>query len=307
VTNENGTAPEGSVPPTDLAAKLVDLQVTDPNDLAEALELAYDLIDHGVPVVVCKPNPEWTGGPDDVLPPKGWAVTTAEMTRPLLASFRPGVDTLAMVGGHGVDDVDADTKANGSVDNLPPFRYFGVHTTPSGGRHYLVRSTGIGKISPLNTSAGHVGDYVGGTTDGGSRMLAFLPGSTRRKYPGKGYGIEQRVDLDELFDCDPDDELASALIEANGSRDGKPGKQAVKLSEVRAWLARACHARHLHLRAHRHRPQARGGTDDTGWPPRLVRRRRHPDGGAGRSGVLFDRGLPRLDREAARNQAGGRH
>lgn len=37
-----------------------------------------------------------------------------------------------MVSGHGVDVVDVDPKAGGSVDNLPPFRHYGVHTTPSG-------------------------------------------------------------------------------------------------------------------------------------------------------------------------------
>ncbi|WP_324276824.1 hypothetical protein [Blastococcus brunescens] len=129
-----------------------------------------------------------------------------------------------MVGGHGVDVVDVDTKDDGSVGHLPPFRSFGIHTTPSGGRHYLVRSTGIGKISPLATSAGHVGDYVGGTPNGGSRLLAFLPGSTRPKYPDAGYGIEQPVDLDELFDCGPDDDLIGALVHAGGSREGCRGE-----------------------------------------------------------------------------------
>jgi hypothetical protein len=238
MTEAKTATPEGAAAVTEPPPSAsTEVQPIDLDLLAKALQLAYDLIDHGVPVVVCKPNPRWTGGPDDMLPPPRWHRITAQEARPLLADFTPGVDALAMVGGHGVDVVDVDTKAEGSVDNLPPFRYFGVHTTPSGGRHYPVRSTGIGKISPLTTSAGHVGDYIGGTPDGGSRMLAFLPGSTRRKYPGKGYGIEQRVDLDELFDCDPDDELASALIEANGSRDGKPGKQAAKLSEVRSWLS----------------------------------------------------------------------
>ena len=68
-------------------------------------------------------------------------------------------------------------------------------------------------------------------------MLAFLPGSTRPKYPGKGYGIERRADLDELLDCDPDDELIGALINAGGSREGRPGKRPASYTEARAFLA----------------------------------------------------------------------
>lgn len=208
-------------------------------DLLAAVTLAFDLIAHGVPVVVCQPRQGWQPGDkrSDVIPPAGWATITAAESLPPLDAFRPGVDALAMVGGHGIDVVDVDTKDDGSVGNLPAFRSFGIHTTPSSGRHYLVRSTGIGKISPLTTSAGHVGDYVGGTPDGGSRMLAFLPGSTRPKYPRAGYGIEQRVDLDELFDCDPDDDLIGALLHAGGNRDGLPGVGAASYTEARAFLA----------------------------------------------------------------------
>src|SRR4051794_27449415 len=97
------------------------------------MALADDLIEHGIPVVVCKPNPAWSPGADcaDVLHPSGWSVVTAEECRPRLTSFRPGVDALAMVGGHGVDAVDVDPKNDGSVANLPPFRHYGVHVTPS--------------------------------------------------------------------------------------------------------------------------------------------------------------------------------
>ena len=123
-----------------------------------------------------------------------------------------------MVGGHGVDVVDADTKADGSVENLPPFRSFGQIRTPSGGAHYYVRSTGLAKISPLTTSAGHVGDYVGGTPDGGGRLLAYLPGSTRPSYPGAGYTVQVPLDLVALLEHDPDDGLVSALLACGGTK-----------------------------------------------------------------------------------------
>ncbi len=205
--------------------------------LIEELRLARDLLDHGIPVVVCQPNPVWQPGSPthDLLHPSGWStITTAECD---LSTFRPGVDTLAMVGGHGVDVVDVDTKDDGSVENLPPFRHFGIHGTPSGGGHYLVRSTGIGKISPLDSSAGHVGDYVGGTEAGGGRMLAYLPGSTRPKYPGKSYTIKQRVDLDELLEHDADDDLVGALMNVGGDRNREAGNRPAKRSEVVTFYA----------------------------------------------------------------------
>ena len=140
-----------------------------------SLNLAQELIAAGIPVVVCPPNLDWKPGDKglDVMTPAGWSVITAAECD--VSGFRPGIDAWAAVGGQGGDFVDCDTKAAGSLDNLPPFRRFGRTGTPSGGTHDLVRSTGFGKISPLSTSAGHVGDYIGGTPQGGGRLLAFLP------------------------------------------------------------------------------------------------------------------------------------
>src|SRR3954462_1436128 len=73
---------------------------SDGDDLA----LARALVDHGIPVVVCPPNPRWRKGDKgrDVLHPWGWAVITAEESRAKLADYRPGIDTLAAVAGHGL-------------------------------------------------------------------------------------------------------------------------------------------------------------------------------------------------------------
>lgn len=206
---------------------------------AEAVAAARDFIDHGVPVVICTPNPAWTPDPackvPDVKHPSGWATITADQCD--LSAFRPGVDTLAMVSGHGVDVVDVDPKNGGSLDNLPPFRRFGLHTTPSGGRHAFVRSTGIGKMS-LTTSEGPVGDYCGGTVDGGSRMLCYLPGSSRPKYAAHPpYEILERIDLDVLFEHEPDDELLAALIGAGGNFAGEAGQRAATRGEMQAFRA----------------------------------------------------------------------
>lgn len=201
------------------------------------LDFAEQLLAVGVPVVVCTPNPAWSPGSKvaDVLPPVGWSTITAAECD--LSGYRPGVDTLAMAGGHGVDVVDVDTKDDGSVEHLPSFRSFGHVRTPSGGSHYYVVSTGIKKISPLTTNAGHVGDYVGGTVDGGGRLLAFLPGSTRPKYGAAGYEVVVPLDLAALVEHDPDDDLIGALLACGGSRDGLPGKPAARWGEVRTFLA----------------------------------------------------------------------
>jgi AAA domain len=204
-----------------------------------SLDLAHELIDAGIPVVVCTPRLDWKPGDKnlDLVPPGGWSVVTAAECD--LSGFRPGVDTLAMVGGHGVDVVDCDTKAPGygSLDNMPPYRRFGRTGTPSGGTHDYVRSTGIGKISPFGTSAGHVGDYVGGTPQGGSRLLAFLPGSTRPKYPGLTYTVIEPLRLAELLENDPDDDLMGVLLACGGTRNGLPGKPSASLTAVRTFLA----------------------------------------------------------------------
>ena len=213
--------------------------------------LANRLIDAGVPVVVCRPNPN-RGRPTptdptrtdqrELLVPSGWSTITAADCD--VSSFRAGVDVLAMVGGHGVDVVDVDVKDGGTVENLPPFRSFGLTRTPSVGTHHYVRSTGIGKISPLRTSVGFVGDYIGGTPQGGGRLLAYLPGSNRPKYPGGTYELVEDLDLDALLESDADDDLIGALLAHGGSRDGQPGRPAAKHSEVQAF-----HADHSELPA----------------------------------------------------------
>jgi hypothetical protein len=207
--------------------------------MTSGIDLARELIAAGIPVVVCTPRPGWKPGDArlDIVTPTGWSVITAAECD--VSGFRPGVDTLAMVGGYGVDVVDCDTKAPGfgSLDNMPPFRRFGRTGTPSGGTHDYVRSTGIAKISPLTTSAGHVGDYVGGTPEGGGRLLAFLPGSTRPKYPGLTYTVIEPLRLEELLENDPDDDLMNVLMAHGGNRAGLPGKPSASLTATRTFLA----------------------------------------------------------------------
>lgn len=173
------------------------------------LDLAQRLLAAGIPVVVVEPDRY----------PTGWqTVTAAECD---LSSFRPGHNALAAVGGHGLDWVDVDSKdgKGGSVDNLPAFKSYGTTRTPSGGEHYVVPSCGIGKIEGLTTPLGFVGDYVGGRPDGSGRLLAFLPGSTRQKYPNGGYVEEVPWDVGGCLAARPDPDLMAALLKAGGGRE----------------------------------------------------------------------------------------
>src|SRR4051794_8046750 len=78
---------------------------------ADARPLAGRLLAAGVPVVVVRYGEK---------PPAEWQHLTAEERH--LSAYRPGRDALALVGGHGIDLVDEDTKDAGSADNLPPFQ-----------------------------------------------------------------------------------------------------------------------------------------------------------------------------------------
>jgi hypothetical protein len=201
-------------------------QRTETEPKGTPLALAERLLAAGIPVVVCKPCPgygkpgecAWRGHDDGTVElhqPKGWPRLTADECD--LSGFRPGVDTLAMVSGHGIDLVDVDTKADGSVSHLPPFQHYGVTRTPSGGEHYVVPSTGFGKVSPFDTLVGHVGDYVGGRPDGTGRLLGYLPGSTRPKYLGKSYVEEVTWDIAGCLAAQPDPALVTALGMAGAS------------------------------------------------------------------------------------------
>ncbi|MDE0775925.1 MAG: AAA family ATPase [Nocardioides sp.] len=171
-----------------------------------ALAFAERLLAVGIPVVAV--------GPDDRPRQAGWQDLTAEQCD--LSLYRRG-DALGMVGGHGIDAVDVDTKDGGAVDNLPPFPNYGVTRTPSGGAHYIVPSSGLGKLTPLTTDQGHVGDYVGGRPDGSGRLLLFLPGSVRSKYPRGGYVEETPWDVEGCLAASPDPGLVEALLGAGGA------------------------------------------------------------------------------------------
>lgn len=192
----------------------------------QGLRLARELVDSGVPVIVCRPRPGAVAGSGNDLVPvsRRWSRLSAEDTRAALERFRPGIDALALVGGHGIDLVDVDTKSGGSVDPLGPFTYHGITETPSGGRHYVVTSTGVGKITGLKGEDGRfVGDYVGGTRSGAGRLLGYLPGSVRPKYPGRIYTEAEDApwDVAGALAGPLDVDLLLTLLEVGGRNDSE--------------------------------------------------------------------------------------
>jgi DNA-binding transcriptional ArsR family regulator len=208
--------------------------------VSDSLDFGHALLAAGIPVVVCTPHVRHH---DRCKPncdrelnwPGGWSTVTADACD--LSTFRPGVDTLAMVAGHGVDVVDIDSKAGASPDDLPAFTYYGLHRTPSGGWHYFVPSTGYAKLSPFIVGGKVVGDYCGGSIHGGGRLLVYLPGSTRPKYPGAAYTVEHPVNIGACASAEPDPALLRLLEDANGNRDSRPGEAAASSAEVSAFLA----------------------------------------------------------------------
>lgn len=179
-------------------------------DSSAGLPLAERLLTAGLPVVVV--------GPNDIPRQKGWQRLTAEQCK--LELYREG-DALALVAGHGLDVIDVDTKAGGSLDNLgATFTAYGRTRTPSGGEHWVVPSTGLGKISPLDIPLiGPVGDYCGGRADGSGRLLVFLPGSKRSKYPDGGYVMAEPWRIEECLAAEPEPELINALRLAGGTSE----------------------------------------------------------------------------------------
>jgi putative DNA primase/helicase len=213
------------------------------NQGTTALSVARDFADlilaAGIPVFVCQPHAHSQGCKSDCKLefnfPSAWQRKMADECD--LSSFRPGVDALAMVAGHGIDVVDIDAKYGGHPSMLPPYERFGRVRTPSGGWHDYVPSTGFGKMSPFIVNGNLVGDYCGGTSEGQGRLLVFLPGSTRPKYSGGEYTIEEVLDLDGLMAATPDPGLLEVLSASSASQSRSPGIAAASRDESELFKA----------------------------------------------------------------------
>lgn len=184
------------------------------------LVFANTLIEAGVPVVRCMPNPGYPGdGRADVTPPKGWHL--AEPDPATLDGFQPG-QTLAMVTGHGIDVIDIDAKTGATLGDCPLEPRYGLDLTPGGGWHLPVPSTGYGR-GVLRFGGKVAGDYLGGTVEGGARGLCYLPGSYRPKYPNARYRTDTVWDVAALLADAPGQDLMDLAAGCGLSKDAKPG------------------------------------------------------------------------------------
>lgn len=215
-------------------------------DTHDALNIARDLIAHGVPVFAAAPCPSaWGTGVCDRpghasgkqeydLPPKWQQTVPAEMW---LDKWQPGW-ALAAVGGHAADILDEDPQHGGDASltelegagHMP--RVYGVADTPSGGHHMI--------IAPLREREANGFlpglDYQGGDADGGGRAFVWIaPTVKRSKIDGirKAYRWAQPPDLDWLTDFDGPDgtgdglisRLAAARTKPAGSRDPRVSRE----------------------------------------------------------------------------------
>lgn len=103
-----------------------------------------------------------------------------------LRRLRPG-DALALLTGDVVDVIDVDPRNEGArtweqLKHLVP-QTLGVSTTPGAGWHVLVPAIGTNKRAVNGV------DYLA------RGSLAFLPGTRRPKYGGRGYTWEKVPDL----------------------------------------------------------------------------------------------------------------
>ena len=118
--------------------------------------------------------------------PAGWQHTEVHDSN--LNGVTPGC-AFGILGGHGVDVIDVDPRNGGNVekvhDQLLAFEVpiIAIVSTPGGGAHFYISSTGRAKKTNLAPGV----DYIGGTSEGKSRGFVFAPGTSRPTYLNARY------------------------------------------------------------------------------------------------------------------------
>lgn len=216
------------------------------NDIDKALDVARELIRHGIPVFVAKRASTPTGETDwngehvsekdrnrflaGYLLPR-WTRVGADERE--LDRYEPG-DALGMVCGHGIDVIDVDRYSGGSesVDELRAMgalpESYGEAETVSGGTHLLIRSLGIASSAGVPKGV----DLRSGTSTGTGRGFVWIAPTVRLGKDRDGVADEnrgkvrryrwtQRPDLDRWADNEDDDSGTSfaLLIESRRNND----------------------------------------------------------------------------------------
>ena len=211
----------------------IDQNMSDEFEVAQALDIARDLIKSGVPIFLappCTPNCRrpghdggiGTGGSGFDLP-GNWesAVPMPEV----VDNWRPGW-AMAAVCGHGIDVLDVDPRNGGDVaagelrsGGVWP-RTYGVAQTPSGGTHELIRSLGVRKGTPYPGV-----DLQAGDPHGNGRGFVFIAptvkiskvDSVRRPYRWTAV-----PDLDGLAEWGADDDSGAVIATAIATVRARP-------------------------------------------------------------------------------------
>jgi predicted transcriptional regulator len=193
--------------------------------ITTALDVARDLVRHGVPVFVAKPALDdagaWlpdggTGGTGYWLP-KNWEAISAN---PETVDAWVQGDALAAVMGHGVDGVDVDPR-NGGDETAAQWTAAGMwplslgrQSTPSGGWHDLVNRLGVrscdSALPGVDVKAGD--EYPDANSKHGRGFLFIAPTVKLSKATGEIGRYEWTTEpmLDEL---DPLDDSGVELAE----------------------------------------------------------------------------------------------
>ena len=150
----------------------------------DLVKVLAEFQDHGIPVFTFTLRLDATN--NVVGYPTGWQRT--EVHNSNLDQAAPGC-AFGILGGHGVDVIDVDPRNGGDVEevhaDLLAFKVpiIAIVSTPGGGAHFYISSTGRAKKTNLAPGV----DYIGGTSEGKSRGFTFAPGTTRPKYPNGRY------------------------------------------------------------------------------------------------------------------------
>ena len=207
----------------------------------EALKIAREMIDAGIPVFAAAPNPD---KPGTYYLPKEWQNTRPDPT--VLDRWQPGW-ALGAVGGQIADFLDFDPR-NGGDQSLKELdiqgqvpRVFGVQSTPSGGTHLVIAPTGerkaTGFMPGVDLLAGSAEPDEFGTH--GRGFIYIAPTVRPSKAPEtlgqlKPYRWEQPPDLAYLseFDRGGDDSLEGVIARVHASRPGQGLAQASRASSA---------------------------------------------------------------------------
>lgn len=199
----------------------------------EALDIARNLIEAGVPVFAAPPcpgaacsRPGHAGGKHEYDLPAKWQLTVPSAV--WLDAWQPGW-ALAAVGGHAADFLDNDPRhgGNGSISELEAAgqmpRVFGVQATPSGGLHYVISPLGERESNAFMPGL----DYQGGMPDGKGRAFIWIAPTVRRSkaepYGLVSYRWTQAPDMDYLREFASDDSvegLRDRILSARGKASG---------------------------------------------------------------------------------------